>query len=306
MATALTGTSPAPVDAAEFEALGHLKNSLTYMIVSDLGRNGYYDQKPVAEMMGQVAALTDPEFIAALGDVHHFMGVRSIHDPLWMTNFETIYSHPELMIPWYPVLGNHESKGNTRAVIDYSTVSMRWQMPGRYYAKTFRIDHDASLLLVFIDTTPLIDKYRDDPDYGDTGEQSITRQLAFIDETLSAAPSAWKIVMGHHPVHGGTTKALSERLDLQQRLQPLLDRHAVDLYVGGHIHNFQHLRVPDSDVDYLVNASAAEFRPMVPEDGQVFAGAASGFSLCTVTAEDLTVRLIDRNGRIVHRITRKK
>ena len=72
-----------------------------FYVANDLGRNGYYDQKPIAELMGVMAENgTDPEFVLATGDVHHFEGVRSVNDPLWMTNYELIYSHPELMIDW--------------------------------------------------------------------------------------------------------------------------------------------------------------------------------------------------------------
>ena len=70
-----------------------------FYVANDLGRNGYYDQKTIAELMGVMAENgADPEFVLATGDVHHFEGVRSVNDPLWMTNYELIYSHPELMI----------------------------------------------------------------------------------------------------------------------------------------------------------------------------------------------------------------
>ena len=35
--------------------------------------------------------------------------------------------------PWYGVLGNHEYRGNTQAMMDYSEISRRWNMPDRYY-----------------------------------------------------------------------------------------------------------------------------------------------------------------------------
>jgi hypothetical protein len=60
------------------QALAALEEHFTFMISSDLGRNGYYDQKPVAEMMGVVASVAEPEFVAVLGDIHHFQGVRSV------------------------------------------------------------------------------------------------------------------------------------------------------------------------------------------------------------------------------------
>jgi hypothetical protein len=83
-----------------------------FYVANDLGRNGYYDQKPIAELMGTMGEEIGPEFVLATGDVHHFEGVRSVNDPLWMTNYELIYSHPELMIDWFPILGNHEYRGN--------------------------------------------------------------------------------------------------------------------------------------------------------------------------------------------------
>ena len=153
-----------PVDAGSF------------LVANDLGRNGYYEQKPVAELMGNLAEKVDIECVAALGDVHHFEGVASTSDPLWMTNYELIYSHPELMLPWYPILGNHEYNGNTQAVIDYSKVSRRWMMPARYYTKTVEAEDDTRAQLFFIDTTPLIDKYRKDSlDYPDAGRQDLFR-----------------------------------------------------------------------------------------------------------------------------------
>ena len=127
-----------------------------FYVANDLGRNGYYDQKPIAELMGTMAEEVGPEFVVATGDIHHFEGVRSVNDPLWMTNYELIYSHPELMIDWFPVLGNHEYRGNTQAVMDYTNVSRRWTMPARYYTKSFE-DDGITLRIVWVDTAPMLD-----------------------------------------------------------------------------------------------------------------------------------------------------
>jgi len=291
-----------PVDAKALAALDH---DFTFLIASDLGRNGYYDQKPVAEMMGEVAGITGVEFIAALGDVHHFWGVRSIQDPLWLTNYEWIYKHPELMIPWHPVLGNHEYRGNTQAMLDYATVSRRWEMPARYYSMTEPVSDENEVLLLFVDTSSLIDKYRDNPAmFPDAGEQSMVEQLAWMDSTLGASDAQWKIVMGHHPVYAGTTKEARERDDLQRRLQPVLDRHGVDLEVSGHIHNFQHIRVPGSDVDYVVNTSASLTREVVPLDGMLFSSSDPGFTLCTVTDHELIITFVNAEGKIIYQYSR--
>ena len=38
-----------------------------FYIANDLGRNGYYDQKPIAELMGTMAEEIGPEFVVATG-----------------------------------------------------------------------------------------------------------------------------------------------------------------------------------------------------------------------------------------------
>jgi hypothetical protein len=292
-----------PADSAE---LSKLRGSFSFLVANDLGRNGYYDQKPIAEMMGEVAGITGAGFVAALGDVHHFMGVRSVSDPLWLTDYELVYSHPNLMIPWCPVLGNHEYKGKTQAVIDYSKISRRWQMPSRYYSKTFKVSDSANVLLLFIDTSPLIDKYRTDSETADASKQNMKEQLYWIDTTLNHSNAQWKIVMGHHPIFAATLKPETEQTDLQKRLKPILDKNKTDIYFCGHIHNFQHIRVPGSNIDYVVNTSGSLSRDVIKTGSTVFASSESGFIVFTVRDSSAIVTVVNKDGKIAHQFSRNK
>lgn len=277
-----------------------------FYVANDLGRNGYYDQKPIAELMGTMGEEVGPEFVLATGDVHHFDGVRSVNDPLWMTNFELIYSHPELMIDWFPLLGNHEYRGNTQAVMDYSHISRRWTMPARYYTKRF-VDGETSIRIVWADTAPLIDKYRNEKDkYPDACKQDLDKQLAWIDSVLTAAKEDWVIVAGHHPVYAETPKDESERQDMQIRLDPILRKHKVDMYICGHIHNFQHIRIPGSDIDYITNSSGSLSRKVKPVKGTIFCSPEPGFSIVSADKKTLELRMIDKKGNILHTVTRNK
>lgn len=278
-----------------------------FYVANDLGRNGYYDQKPIAELMGEMAeAGADPEFVLATGDIHHFNGISSVNDPLWMTNYELIYSHPELMIDWFPVLGNHEYRGNTQAVMDYSQVSRRWEMPARYYTKVFR-EKKFSVRVVWIDSAPLIDKYREDSEtYPDAGKQSLDAQLQWIDSVLTAAKEDWVIVAGHHPIYAQTPKSESERTDMQARLDPILRKHKVDMYICGHIHNFQHVRVPGSDIDYITNSAGSLARKVSPIEGTRFCSPEPGFSIVSASDKSLELRMIDKKGNVLHTVTRLK
>lgn len=254
-----------------------LEKPLNFYLANDLGRNGYYDQKPIAELMGQMAENVDIEAVVAAGDVHHFEGVRSVNDPLWMTNYELVYSHPELMIPWYPILGNHEYRGNTQAVLDYSQVSARWEMPARYYTKVLEND-DITVRLVMIDTAPLLDKYRKDTEkYPDACKQDMDKQLAWLDSVLTSAKEDWVLVVGHHPIYADTDKNDSERLDMEKRVDSILRKHNnVNMYLCGHIHNFQHIRKAGSKIDYVVNTSASLSRKVKAVEGTVFCSGETG------------------------------
>ena len=281
-------------------------SQINFLVLNDSGRNGYYEQKPIAEIMGRLAEEDDIEAVLALGDVHHFMGVASTSDPLWMTNYELIYSHPELQIPWYPILGNHEYRGNTQAVLDYSKVSRRWMMSRRYYSKVFE-DDGVSVRIVFIDTVPLIDKYRKDPeDYPSASGQNMERQLRWLDKELASASEQWVVVVGHHPVFAHTSKDESERTDLQQRLLPILKRHKVDMYICGHIHNFQHVRIAGTRMDYVVNSSGSLSRQEVkPIEGTVFVSGEPGFSILSGTKESLRLEMINQQGKVIHTVEQK-
>lgn len=298
---------PLATPAQTAEEWKALEQPLNFYIANDLGRNGYYEQKTVAATMGSMAEAIDIEFVVAAGDIHHFEGVRSTSDPLWMTNYELIYSHPDLMIPWYPICGNHEYRGNTDAVVEYSEISARWQMPAKYYSFTAEED-GTTVRVVMLDTTPLIDKYREDTEkYPDASKADMDAELKWLDETLSAATEDWVIVVGHHPVYAFTDKSESERSDMQQRVNSILLKHDnVDMYVCGHIHNFQHIRKPGCDIDYVVNTSGSLSREVEPVDGTVFCSPEEGYSLVTVGADELKLYMLDARGKVLHTVTRSK
>lgn len=284
-----------------------LKGDINLYLANDLGRNGYYDQKPIAELMGRMGETIGPKCVIAAGDIHHFNGVASVNDPLWTTNYEQIYSHPELMIDWFPVLGNHEYRGNTQAVLDYGQISRRWMMPSRYYTKVLN-KKGLSLRVVFIDTTPLINRYRKEyTTYPDARKQNDVAQLQWLDETLRNAHEDWVIVVGHHPIYAETSKPQEERDDMQKKVLPLLHKYNnVALYACGHIHNFQHIRKSNDKIDYVVNSSASLARKVNPIDGTQFCSSEPGFSVISATSSQLNLYMIDKEGKVLYTVTHRK
>ncbi len=284
-----------------------LKSDVNFYMANDLGRNGYYDQKPIAELMGVMGETIGPDCVVAAGDIHHFNGVTSTSDPLWMTNYELIYSHPELMLDWFPILGNHEYRGNTQAVLDYSKVSRRWMMPARYYTKVLE-GKNTSVRIVFIDTTPLIDRYKEESDkYPDACKQDDKAQLSWLDKTLSDAKEDWVIVVGHHPIYAETSKSQYERDDMQKKVLPILKKHKnVAIYACGHIHDFQHIKMKGDNIDYVVNSSASLARKVKPIEGTVYCSSEPGFSVISADKTHLNLYMIDKKGNVLHTVAKTK
>ena len=279
--------------------------NLNFIVASDMGRRGISQQKNIANRMGRCAEQNKIDFVAVAGDPIHDDGVQSVSDEEWQLKFENIYTAQSLHnIPFYIISGNHEYRGNVQAILDYSAISERWNAPARYYSMEQIIDENGQkALLVFIDTTPLIDKYCRKDNYSDARKQSMERQLYWIDSTLMASNDRWKIVIGHHPVYADTKKEESERADMQERVGKMLENHGVDFYICGHIHNFQYIQPKGTTVNYIVNSSASKSRKVKPIEGTVFCNGDPGYSLFSVSADSIQFFFINHTGEAIYRHT---
>ncbi len=283
-------------------------NALNFMVASDMGRRGVSEQKNIATFMGEEAKLNSVNFVAVAGDPIHDNGVKSTDDSEWKDKFENIYTASSLMnIPWYVVSGNHEYHGSIQAILDYSKLSGRWKAPARYYSieKTIGTGKN-KCLFVFIDTAPLIDKYRTEGSYSDAGKQDIEKQLKWIDSTLVSSNDRWKIVIGHHPVYADTEKEESERTDMQKRVGMIIENRKADVYICGHIHNFQHIKPEGKRVNYIVNSSASQSRNVNKTDGTLFCNPDPGFTLCSVTKKNFSFSFINHKGETIYKYILRK
>jgi len=283
-------------------------NTLNFMVANDMGRRGVSEQKNIATLMGEEAEFNKINLIAVAGDPIHDDGVKSTDDSEWKDKYENIYTAPSLMnIPWYVVSGNHEYHGSVKAILDYSKVSGRWKAPARYYSieRTIGAGNN-KCLFVFIDTAPLIDKYRIDGSYSDAGKQNMEKELKWIDSTLVSSNDRWKIVIGHHPVYADTEKAEAERTDMQKRVGAIIEKRKADVYICGHIHSFQHIKPAGKTVNYIVNSSASQSRTVNNTNGTLFCNPDPGFTLCSVTKKKFTFSFINHRGETIYKYALKK
>lgn len=134
----------------------------------------------------------------------------------------------------------------------------------------------------------------------------MNRQLQWVDSVLTVANEEWVVVVGHHPIYAETSKSNKERKDMQARIDPILRKHNVDMYIAGHIHNFQHLRAKGSEIDYVVNSSGSLSRPVKPIEETEYCSDKSGFSVLTATKSTLALHFIDKTGTPIYTITRNR
>ena len=282
-----------------------MKESLNFFLVSDVGREGCFNQKVIANTMGEMARYIKPRCVIATGDTHHGKGVKSVDDPHWKSNYEAVYTHPKLQIDWYVALGNHEYQSSPNALIEYSSLNPRWHFPKRYYTTVFKKGR-VSIRFVMLDTTPMIDRFRESKN-PEARNQDYEKQLEWLDSVLKEAKEDWVIVAGHHPIYAQTHKKEIEREDMQNRLNTVLCNHPnVDIYLAGHVHSFQHFRSEESNIDYVVNSSGGMGRDVKQMKGTQFCSPESGFSVMSVDKKRLSIYMIDKNGNVLHTINRSK
>lgn len=281
------------------------ESDLAFIVFGDWGRDGYYYQKDVAEAMGGFCdSFGGVDFIISCGDNFQVNGVISTSDPLWNTSFENVYSHPSLLVDWYPVLGNHDYKGNTEAEIQYASISRRWRMTDRYYSLVKEVNDSVVARFVFIDTPPLIDYYRSNPEtYPDVIKQDTARQMQWLREVLFNADEDWLFAIGHHPVYSGSPKH-GNTDDLIKSIKPIFDRSGLDFYFCGHDHDFQHLKSPGSGVEYIVTGTGATVRETGMGKNSLFSLSEPGFTIVLLKGNKMYLHFIDINGNVKYSIIR--
>ncbi|MFQ3235666.1 MAG: tartrate-resistant acid phosphatase type 5 [Paraglaciecola sp.] len=282
--------------------IGKLKaspESINFLVLGDWGRNGHYQQRDVAKWMDVAMMQVDGDFIVTTGDNFYSNGVASVSDPYWQSSFEQIYQGPNLFENWYAILGNHDYRGNWQAQIDYSNVSRRWQMPAPYYAKTLELDDGASVLMIFLDTSPLNPEYQHEAKYAATQQQDSAKQLIWLKHKLAISNATWKIVIGHHPLYS-SGKRYGKTSGIRNVLEPILENAKVDVYFAGHEHDLQHNQPVGKYMAHFVSGAGSEVRPVAQREFTKFAVSKAGFAAVSVNDKQLDVNFIDTSGQVLY------
>lgn len=268
--------------------------ALEFMALGDTGM-GNSGQRVVAKQMSIHAKLNPMRFVLFLGDNFYQDGVSSVNDSQWQTKFEKIYSGAGLQVPFYVALGNHDYHQNPQAQVEYSNISSRWKMPARYYHFQEPINAQSSAEFFVLDTTPLAYDKDNGIQKDILRNKGDTAQATWLETALKKSTAQWKIVMGHHPLYSSGKHGDSSPMILQ--IEKILISHKVNLYLSGHDHNFEIIK-PIQGVRYVISGAGAATRNLKWRDNTEFASTRLGFARFTLTAKEMWVQYINRQGYV--------
>ncbi len=234
-----------------------------FLAFGDSGGGGS-DQYELQEQM-----LTVPyDLILHTGDVAYEEGTLA----QYQANVFDVYAEMFRSIPFYPASGNH----------DYKTLSAEpfrdvFNLPGdsgeKWYSYNWGPVHFAAL---------------------DT-EADYKTQAAWLDKDLEANPAPWKIIYMHRPPyssgsHGSDTS-------LRSALAPILKKHAVQLVLAGHDHNYERT-VPQNGTTFVVTGGGGRGTYNVDKSGfTAFSEAVIHFVYGEIKGDELTLHAIDAAGK---------
>lgn len=277
------------------------KADISFLVMGDFGRQGEYHQKEVAKQMAIIGTEADIDFIITTGDNIYPKGVASKWDPAWRSSFEDIYLGHSLHVNWYPVLGNHDYAGNPQAEIDYSQISRRWNMPARYYSKTYTLSDGNQLLIAFLDTSPFELPYyqdEDEPFRSNVASQDTSAQKKWFTDLMTNSKAQWKIAVGHHPLLTSGPR-MERKNHVANSWKALLEKSGVDFYLAGHEHHLEYNQLSPK-LHHMISGAGSKITPLKSTEKAQFAQSANGFAAFFVQSKVLEFQFIDEKGNTLY------
>ncbi len=189
-------------------------------------------------------------------------------------------------ITFYPSFGNHDWDEPMASIeILHSEAGTRWHFPAPYYTYT------AGPVQFFVINT------------GEDESVALNlAQLEWLKSELLKSKAPWKIVYGHYPVKD------NERgydWSVYTRLMPVIAGRA-DVYLSGHMHNFEHLK-PEGGVNLFVTGASGQASTGHDFDSLAFfVSGENGFAVLDADKTALTMHCVNADGKeLYHTILRK-
>ncbi|HEY1763510.1 MAG TPA: metallophosphoesterase [Opitutaceae bacterium] len=242
--------------------------------MGDFG-SGTQAQREVAAAIVRMGKSAPFDFGLTFGDNFYPSGMEGPDDSRWRDWWEALYG--PLGITFYPSLGNHEWYSDDGAVSEVAYRSATWRFPAPFYSFTA-----GPVQFFALDTTEISEE-----------------EILWLDQTLKASTSRWKVVYGHHPIFAPERDARSGLYlkYMQGRLWPVI-RGRVDAYLCGHQHAMAHMGAREGVHFFMSGGGGAplsKVNPKVP--GALFAESTFGFLTLEANSQKMTIAIFDTDGK---------
>ncbi len=190
------------------------------------------------------------------------------------------------------------------------TPGTRWTMPARWYTFEFPRKNP---LITFIALDSNMPHGKPSSSASDKPSRDFTltveekdQQLAWLTAELSRPrATSYLAVIAHPPVYSNGPHG--DHATLIADWDPLFRKHNVTLYLAGHDHDLQHLEFENHPTSFFLSGGGGADRYNLKTDPAhrgPYGQKVNGFSHLSVTADQLTLRHLDTEGRILHAFTK--
>ncbi|BCU75408.1 metallophosphoesterase [Luteolibacter sp. LG18] len=277
------------------------KGGLHLLAVGDYG-TANAEQKQVADQMNAFAGKLGSPLgaVLALGDNFYGMMTPERFQP----GFEEMYSKEHLDCPFYALLGNHDygpqydskqgrAKADMQLAYARANPASRWKMPAKWYSFELGAPGKPLVKVIYLDGNYFEGAL--------TPQEKIEQKRWLEAEMTKKTDAKWLWVVSHYPLFSDTTKrGDKEGVKLLENWGSYLREKPVSLYLSGHDHNLQHLRVEGYRASFLVSGGGGASRYEVQQSPRGFSMQTRGFNHIHVTEDKLTVQLINPEGQRLH------
>ena len=295
-------------------------NARHVLLVGDWGwEENIAGQADTARQMVKYAAGNGlkTEALFLLGDSWYGPMPHGVNDLRWKVQFEDMYPRSAFDCPAYSIMGNHDYQKmppeivKTEMELKYAKVGFdgkgtRWTQPSLWYSFEFPKQNPLLTVIALDSNMPM--GHRDNGiDFTLTETQRAEQLAWFAAELEKPRTTPFLVVMGHHPIFSNGPHGDHEILIADW--EPLLRKHKVDLYLAGHDHDLQHLEFEGHPTSFVCSgAGGADLYDLKIQESQrgPFAEKVYGFSHLEVTPQQMTIRHIAADGRVVHGFSKGK
>lgn len=290
------------------------------LMIGDWGAEDSKAQSQVAAAMGGYAkARADGapalrwQALMLLGDNWYGPLIGGAQSTRWQTQFEEMYPAGVFDCPAYAILGNHDYQkmpvSKVDAELEYARRGRsggkptRFTMPSRWYRFEFPAKDPLITFIALDSNMPKAKKNYVDFTLSD---QDAAAQLVWLEAELKRPRTTpFLVTMGHHPVYSDGPHG--DHPVLIKDWDPLFRKYNVSAYLAGHDHDLQHLEFAGHPTSFFLSGGGgADLYNLKIDEAQrgPYAQKVYGFSHLSVTPKQLTMRHLDRDGRLLHAFTK--